>query len=67
VLYFFSRLCYGSPMTKTSNPTNLLDEIEAQQDEVLLQLDELNGRIETLLREFTRSEPVVADSPAKAA
>jgi hypothetical protein len=54
-------------MTKTSNPTNLLDEIEAQQDEVLLQLDELNGRIETLLREFTRSEPVVADSPAKAA
>ena len=31
----------------------LLDELDARQDDVLDQLDDLNHRIESLLREFT--------------
>ncbi len=35
-----------------------LDELDARQDDLLLQLDQLNTRIETLLGQFTAaSEP----------
>ncbi len=56
-----------SRMSETSNPTNLLDEIDAQQDDVLQQLDALNGRIEQLLREFTRGDASSEASSQKAA
>jgi hypothetical protein len=38
-----------------------LDELDARQDDLLVQLDQLNTRIETLLREF--SAPVVPPPP----
>lgn len=40
-------------MTTSSAPVCLLAELEARQDEVLLQLEELERRIETALAEFT--------------
>jgi hypothetical protein len=36
---------------------SLLAEIDAQQDELLRQLDELNQRVEDLLRECTPEKP----------
>ncbi len=40
----------------------LLDELDARQNDVLAQLDELNHRIEVLLQEFTR-QPEVEETP----
>ncbi len=46
----------------------LLDELDARQDEVLAQLDELNQRIELLLAEFTsHSLPAAEDRAERAA
>jgi hypothetical protein len=48
---------------------SLLDDLDARQDAVLEQLDQLNGRIESLLAQFTSvavspvSPPVVGESP----
>jgi hypothetical protein len=39
-------------MTELTPPHTLLAEIEALQDEVLRQLDELNKRVERTLAEF---------------
>jgi len=36
---------------------SLLAEIDAEQDELLRQLDELNQRVEALLRECTPEKP----------
>lgn len=44
------------PETPPSHPT-LLDELDARQNDVLNQLDELNGRVERLLREFSQPSP----------
>jgi hypothetical protein len=44
-------------------PRSLLDEIEARQDEVLRQLDELNGRIERLLAEYAPATGVEVAGP----
>lgn len=38
--------------------SSLLEEIDAQQDDLLRQLDELNGRLECLLRECTPAREV---------
>ena len=43
----------------------LLDELDARQDQALAELEELNRRIEQLLREFT--QPQRPDSPAEKA
>ena len=39
-------------MTEQST-TSLLDDLDARQNAVLLQLDELNERVESLLRQHT--------------
>jgi hypothetical protein len=43
---------------------SLLDEIDQRQDELLDQLDQLNARVEQLLREYTGREvpPVSSDN-----
>ena len=41
------------PETPPTHPT-LLDELDARQNDVLNQLDDLNGRVERLLREFSQ-------------
>lgn len=38
--------------------SSLLEEIDVQQDDLLRQLDELNTRLECLLRECTPSQSV---------
>lgn len=38
-------------MPDIESQTSLLDELEQRQDEVLVQLDQLNARIENLLNE----------------
>lgn len=38
-------------MSDQQKPCSLLEEIDERQDDVLAQLDELNSRIENLLRE----------------
>ena len=40
------------PMTEQSAPS-LLDDLDSRQDAVLLQLDELNERVEQLLKQHT--------------
>jgi len=40
-------------MSNTSSPQSHLDEIDARQDDVLRQLDELNVRVEGLIKEWT--------------
>ena len=35
----------------------LLDELDARQDSVISALDELNERLESLLRDFTQGPP----------
>ena len=42
----------GKRVSATTPPMNLLDELEARQDEVLRQLDELNQRLEQTLAEY---------------
>ena len=41
----------GIVMTQNPDQSNLLDEIERRQDDLLRQLDELNGRVEQAVRE----------------
>jgi hypothetical protein len=43
----------------------LLDELDARQDQAIAELEQLNRRIEQLLREFTH--PQRADRPAEKA
>jgi hypothetical protein len=45
-----SRLMTHNMMLDRARERTLLDEIDARQDEVLQSLDELNGRIEEVLR-----------------
>lgn len=40
-------------MSQPQRPATFLEELEARQDEVLLQLDDLNQRVEQLLRQWT--------------
>lgn len=40
-------------MTDANAQPSLLDQLEARQDEVIRQLDELNERVEALLGQFT--------------
>ena len=47
-------------MSELANQHSLVDELDARQNEVLLQLDDLNMQIESLLSEF-----LVADTPAE--
>ncbi len=44
-------------------PYSLLDELDARQNDVLTQLDDLNHRIEKLLSEFARqsSQPLTLE------
>lgn len=51
-------------MLSTSETQCLIDDIDARQDEVLAQLDELNQRIESLLNEVRppASEPEMVES-----
>jgi hypothetical protein len=42
--------------TAPADKRTLLDELDARQDEVLLQLDELNAQIEKLLAEYRVEE-----------
>lgn len=45
-------------LSPTDRPVSFLEELEARQDDAISQLDELNLRIEQLLREWTgRREP----------
>ncbi len=48
-----------------SHPTDttLLDELDARQDAVLLQLTELNDRVEKLLKQHTIGLRVVDEEP----
>ena len=50
-------------MDSPERPESLLDQIEARQDDVIAQLDELNARAESLLREWTTDRK--ADPPAE--
>lgn len=52
-----------SPMPESTRQCSLLDEIDQRQDEVLAQLDELNTRIENLLKDclISRAEDFDAD------
>ncbi len=52
----------------TQPPLTLLDELDARQNDVLDQLDELNRRIELLLVEFSgHTHQAAADPVDKAA
>ena len=42
-------------MTEPEKQCSLLDELDRRQDDVLSQLEDLNGRIENLLRDFLQS------------
>jgi hypothetical protein len=53
-------------MDQPPRRVDLLQELEARQDEVLEQLDALNAQLEKLLAEYTLERPVVA-GPAKSA
>ncbi len=46
---------------------DLLQELEARQDELLEQLDALNSRLERLLAEFTPARAAAPNSPKVAA
>ena len=50
-------------MSEATKQCSLLDEIDQRQDEVLAQLDQLNTRIENLLREclISRAEDFDAE------
>jgi len=43
-------------MTEPENQHSLVDEIDARQNAVLLELDHLNNRIETLLEDYLGTE-----------
>ena len=51
-------------MPEATKPCSLLDELDQRQDEVLAQLDELNTRIENLLKEclLSRTEDFETDA-----
>ena len=44
-------------MTNTTESQSLIEEIDARQNEVLAQIDELNQQIESLLDECRREDP----------
>jgi hypothetical protein len=41
-------------MPETPQPASLLEQLDAAQEEVLRNLDDLNTRIEAVIREWTR-------------
>ena len=45
------------------NETSLLDDLDARQNAVLLQLDELNEKVERLLKQHTIGLRVVDEPP----
>ncbi|MCY2992459.1 MAG: hypothetical protein NTY19_31950 [Planctomycetota bacterium] len=51
-------------MPESTRQCSLLDEIDQRQDEVLAQLDQLNSRIENLLKEclISRAEDFDAEN-----
>ena len=56
VCYFPPALDVISRMTTELPPRDLLAELEARQDEVLIQLEDLERRIETALADFAAIE-----------
>jgi len=48
-------------MPDTTQPTSLLEDLDRRQDDVLVQLDDLNLRIEGLLKEWLSSRAAEAD------
>jgi len=58
-------------MSELANQRSLVDELDARQNEVLLQLDDLNMQIESLLAEYlvanTPSEEVTSPPASQAA
>lgn len=75
----FARLIPVALMSEIPDQHTLLDEIELRQDDLLRQLDHLNGRIEVVLREQSAAmgipyknaaladQNAAADQPAAAA
>jgi len=55
-------------MSNADRPISLLEDLESRQDEAIAQLDELNLRIENLLRQWTgqRNADSTPDAPASA-
>jgi hypothetical protein len=51
-------------MTNDAPRLSLLEELDARQNELLDQLDELNARIEQVLQECLRWKPVECPAPA---
>jgi hypothetical protein len=50
-----ANLMIEDPMSEDAVPQlSLLEELDARQDEALLQLNELNSRVETLIADFMR-------------
>jgi len=45
-------------MSEPEKQCSLLDELDRRQNEVLSQLDDLNGRIESLLHDFLQSRHI---------
>lgn len=50
-----------TPVTEPSLRGSLLEELDARQDEVLAQLEDLNKRLEQVLSAWT-SKPTLADA-----
>jgi hypothetical protein len=63
-------LCTAANSMPDPTDTTLLDDLDTRQDAVLLQLTELNDRVERLLQQHTIGlrvvEPGQEDSPAAA-
>ena len=56
-------------MSDPLNHRTLLEELDHRQDVVLSQLEELNARVEVLIREFTgrlESPPAAQETPPEA-
>lgn len=54
-------------MEEAQNQLTLLEELNRRQDEVLAELDQLNGRLESLLKTLTPKSAVRAEPIAEAA
>jgi len=50
-----------------ARPHSLLEELDARQNELLDELERLNRRIEGVIAEWTRQQPVAEAQPKKAA
>ena len=50
-----------------ARPYSLLEELDARQNELLDELERLNRRIEGVIAEWTRPQPVADEQPKKAA